>query len=206
MKCQCGGAVILAVSLTHTGLGARVALDALAAEESRDATVSGEGGPWQPGMPPSSWHAPPPFCANFGRSVKQTAQCIFKDGMTHGGWHGEFPFIAGPDMILSRNEWAARVGSTHASMVIFMAMATQEDHHADDPNSIDWQDWDHFLESAEAAGGRMSPSAFGDYVAARVTAELIFEVVGYLATSPSGSQADQCVGPHTYLQGIPYFL
>merc|ERR1719247_3451029 len=77
---------------------------------------------------------------------------------------------------MNNNEWAARVGNTHASMVIFMAMATQENHHADDPHSIHLQDWNHFLRSAEAAGGRMNPSAFGDYVAARVTAELLFEV------------------------------
>merc|ERR1719382_986153 len=124
----------------------------------------------------SSWHAPQPFCANFENSVKRTGECLFNDATAHGGWNGEFPFIAGPDMLLSKDEWAARVGNTHASMVIFMAMATQEDHHADDPNSIDWQDWDHFLESAEAAGGRMNPSAFADYVAARVTAELVFEL------------------------------
>jgi hypothetical protein len=196
MTCQSVVAVTLALSWAHTALGARVSLDAFAAEdvavaeessdaiaadeeeeeEMSDVVVAEESGPWQPGMPSGSWHAPPPFCANFGRSVKQTAKCIFMDGMTHGGWHGEFPFIAGPDMLLSKDEWAARVGNTHASMVIFMAMATQEDHHADDPNSVDWQDWDHFLESAEAAGGRMNGAAFGDYVAARVTAELLFEV------------------------------
>ncbi|CAK0842036.1 unnamed protein product [Prorocentrum cordatum] len=140
-------------------------------------------GPYPHGGSP--WQPPQPFCARFGNSVKDTGSCLFENAKANGGWRQEFQFIAGPDRLLSKDEWAARVGNTHASMVIFMAMATQEDHHADDPNSIDMQDWIHWMQSTKQAmlpnprrrrGQKMSRESFGNYAAARVTAELIFEV------------------------------
>lgn len=115
--------------------------------------------------------------SEYANSVRKTAECIFNDGALHGGWNSEFRFLAGCDCQMTFQQWAARVGATHASYVAFMVIATQEGHHADRPDAIDADDWIRFMSSAErAVPGQMHAAEFGDYVAARATAELIFEV------------------------------
>jgi hypothetical protein len=131
---------------------------------------SGPSGPWSP---------PAPFCMDpaVGKSVKKTAECLFDDAARHGGLPQEFPYLAGPDGQMTFDEWSARVGNTHASQVIFMVMASQEGHHADRADAIDADDWSHFLKSAEdAVAGPIHAKEFADYVSARATAELLYEL------------------------------
>lgn len=138
------------------------------------------GQPYGQGQHWGGWRAPAAPC-QYSQNTWAVAQCIY--GLSHGGLYQVFPVLAGRDGVIDYNEWKSRVANSNPSLRIFITLASQEIPGkarawgaSDDANTIDWDDWQGFVQAASSASGaHMDASEWADYVSASVTAEALFD-------------------------------
>jgi len=128
-------------------------------------------------------------CQNSGNSIKATARCLFE--LKNSVFLRPLTFDA----------WALWIGSSNAARHIFMAMATQGEKHASNPDEIDDQDFHGFFNMAKSATNATNrffdAEEFACYVAARVTAETLYEVANG-QTHLAGSTFVTWLSPSTH--------